>query len=346
MTELTIEPEKPISFNLAVNIRGFALDVIFLIDGSPSMQPRLRSIKNEITSLFRLIGEDLPSRSGFRPRIAIAVSGGESSFDGKGHRVVQGLTENIDQAISSLDRLPQTEDSPRSTLAALNALTNTGVINARPNFRRPNAVFVFVGDKAGREPDCVNRFSRSTVGAGVREAGAYLLAVNVGPPGIDAALPAVNPCPSDSSSPPIAAGQASDLAKAARGELINGFNARKIWEAIDKTRRQDPSPVSRVPTSLISIATTIRIFRPFNPPPPSGCMDKVRVTTGRELGRFTGPTKFDTTVTVALAPGVCNNGPFTCDIQVQERRIFGRQAPGSIPLIIRDNIKINACPPN
>lgn len=347
VTQLTIEPEKPISFNLAVNIRGFPLDVMFLIDGSPSMQPRLRSIKNEIISLFRLIGEDLPSVTGLRPRIAIAVSGGESSFDGKGHRVVQGLTENVDQAISSLDRLPQTVDAPRSTLAALNALTNNGAIRAGLNFRRPNAVFVFVGDKAGREPDCVNRFSRNNVAFGVRDAGAFLLAVNVGSPGIDTALPAVNPCPGDSSSPPIAADQASDLANGARGELINGFNARKIWEAIDKTRRQSPSPVSNVPTSIISIATTIRIIRPFPPPPPpSGCMDKVRVTTGRELGRFTGPTKFDTTVTVALAPGVCNNGPFTCDIQVQEQRIFGRPAPGSIPSIIRDNIKINACPTN
>lgn len=349
VTQIDIAPNKPAVFNLGVKVQGFPLDVVFIIDGSPSMRPRLSSIKNEMVKLFRKIGKDLPSPQG-PPRIGVVAYGGETSFDKTGYRMIQKLTENVDQAVEALDRIPITLDAPRSTLAALNTLSRDGR-QLLGGLRGPRSVFVLIGDKAGREPNCMYSSSRDSTEGYLRSSEISLVAVNMGEPGLDAALPPVQPCKPGDSAAPVPANQASDLASKTFGASLNGFNAIKLWEVIDKTRRRDAFPYP--PRSFISISKFISSVRsPIGPPPPppyTGCKERVTITTERPLGLLSGPTNFDTKVTVATAPGACDNGTFTCNIQVLDSRVYsamGGNLGGHGPVVFFDTIAVNACGEN
>lgn len=342
VTSVNITQTKAVEFNLAVLIRGFPLEVVFLIDGSPSMREPLRNIRNELNEVFGQIINDLPS-NGARPRIAIAAYGGEGSFDSTGYKAVQKSTGSLDEAVSALDRIPTSVDGPRSTIAALFSISD---FSAREilGLEASRQVFVVIGDKTGRETDCVSRFSRDNTGRAVVDRSGPLIMVSVGNPGLNAAIDPVPPCPGETNSPPISSGQGTALATSGRGTFLNGFNANQVWDAIDRARRSPPSGNSNVPTSEISVNTAnARRSCQFCPlPPQRGCLDRVRVSTTRELGRFTGPTKFDTKVTLELAPGVCDSGSFSCEVQVLETRFFGR---GRFTPV-RDIIKVNACAMN
>ncbi|KAI0561413.1 von Willebrand factor A-like protein [Gracilaria domingensis] len=341
--QVTLRPNFPVEFDLAVNIKGFDLDVVLLIDASESAKPRLNAVKNELSSFVRQLNGTA--------HVGVAVYGGEDSFDEEGMQVLSPAEENVQSALDALENIPTFPDGVRTTLTALSS------IQRYPNplsLRLWRTIVVLIGDTAGREPECSLQMDRDRISGTLFDFsnGISVIPASLDEPGLDGALPPIQPCANSylpTEAQPVAAGQASKIAEDTGGEVVSSITATVLLGAIDSVRRNPNRAHQTRPGAEIYISTASVV--PVNLPyyevvePINGCEDKVIVTTTgipedfvSEPAHFTGKVKLD------LPAGICQRGPFSCTIRVMDHeRGHETMSHWSRPMTYYKKISVRAC---
>ncbi|KAI0563491.1 von Willebrand factor A-like protein [Gracilaria domingensis] len=345
--KVTLRPNFPVEFDLAVKLKGVDLDVVLLIDASESTKPKLDAMKNELISFVQQLNGTA--------NVGVVVYGGENSFDEKGMTILSKAEGDIRSALNALENIPSFPDGPRTSLTALLSIQRYA---QELLLRRRRTIIVLIGDTPGREPECSNQLGRDTVSeylASFIHDKFSVISVSLGTPGLDAALPPIPSCANDSvpADPQgVEPGQASKIAQETDGEVVQSITATAFLRAVDIVRRKPNRGYQNRPGARIFISTET-----WNPPPGylisypwaeprlAGCDDKVIVNvTGiseyvSEPAQTTGKVKLD------LPYGICQSGPFNCTIRLVDI-VRGYESlshwPIAQPIYYKD-IAVQAC---
>eukprot|EP00737_Agarophyton_chilense_P004028 gb/GEZJ01004888.1/.p1 GENE.gb/GEZJ01004888.1/~~gb/GEZJ01004888.1/.p1 ORF type:complete len:491 (-),score=41.49 gb/GEZJ01004888.1/:110-1402(-) len=336
---VSLQHYHPVEVNLAINLRGYPLHVLLLIDASaPSSQ--INALKPEMVSLLRKLEGTA--------EVSVAIYGAEQEFDSSGYSVLAAKSDDVTQAIQALDGIPQKADGARTTLTALRSLVHNGILRASKD------VVLLIGDTPGREPECGVGFDRIQTANELYSVhtGAVLLPVSIGTPGLDGALPAPEACPNSYiETKPIDENQASYIASHTQGEVIETVTADEMLQAIDRARRKDGRIHQRPPGSYISVSTARfpNIVGPFTVPEQfqtysNGCEERVIATLTGVSGFVSAPAQTNAKLKLDLPLTACLEGPFSCEVRIVERQQgYEAMSVWYRPLVIYEIITVSAC---
>ncbi|KAI0559379.1 von Willebrand factor A-like protein [Gracilaria domingensis] len=348
---VTLQRHRPVEFDVAVNLRGYTLGVLLLIDAS-APRSQLNAIKPELVSLLRKLDGTA--------KVSVAIYGAEQEFDSSGYSLLAAASDDINPAIQALDNIPQKAEGPRTTLTALTSLT-TGSFYIG-GFK---GVTILIGNAPGREPECSFGIDRVQTAYDMFTpyTGMVVLPVSLGTPGLDAALPAPDVATPERCSNmfiephSVAEGQASYLAAQTQGEVIEIITADEIFQAIDRARRTPGTTHQNPPGSTISVSTArfpshVGPYPWYSVPPQSqtysnGCEERVAATLRGVSGFVSAPAEKSGKVRLELPTVACRSGPFSCEVRIVERvqgeEMVSHNSHRVMPVVKYNVIKINAC---
>ncbi|CAN8068278.1 unnamed protein product [Agarophyton chilense] len=338
---VSLQQNRPVDFQLAVNLPGRDIDVVLLIDASSSTRPRLNAVKNQLVSFVRQL-------SG-RARVAVAIYGGEDSFDETGMKVLSAASEDVQLALNALESIPTFPDGVRTTLTALHSV----VTSQELSLLRERSMIVLLGDTPGREPECRYQLSRSAISNELYgfTSGFSVIPVSLGGVGLDAALAPISPCSNGYGSQdpqPVAAGQASNLAEQTKGEVIQSITTSNLFDAVDRVRRNPARTHQAKPGAeiYISTASVEPVNQPYYPRQEriNGCGDRI-TTSVTGVPRYVSEPFLNTgSLRLALAQGACRRGGFECQIRIMDHvRGYESMSHWSRPIVNYKKISIRAC---
>ncbi|CAN8075954.1 unnamed protein product [Agarophyton chilense] len=325
--QLLLSPGLPVNFRMGVNLLDNRLNVLFLVDGSPSMEEQLPTVISELSTLASAL---IINNSAI---VGVAVYAGETSFDTfEAYTSLQSLTTNATAVQKALQLIPNLslQNGPRLLLRAIEDSRSANIGWTGFNARR---IIIVVGDKPGREPACATSdfqkvLDRNTLFdfINIVPSKFSFIAASVGNPGLDTGLSQLPQCPfrplcllvfcqrpEPAPGVPVAPGQLSTLANQVDGSFITNFSALEVYNAVlNILQLPNFQPLDGVLFRDTEEAVT--------PVSMDTCGDRV-VVQQPNLPMALPALSFSTLdFTVSLADNACQNGPFDCILTIAESR--------------------------
>lgn len=313
VNNITLRQNFPVDINLNIQIPGETQDIIMLVDASQSTRARLNNVKEELKAFVRTLGDI--------GNVSVAYYGGETDMSRKGYSVVLKATADVNRAAEALDNIPIVSNGTRSSISAIYAIAtrNDGAVPLGLFAKR--RIVVLVGDTPGREPDC--QYSVESDSMSLRDRKTRVMVVNLASPGLNAALPPPKACKGRTL--PIAAGQGTRLANFSEGDEISEVTSARLRKSVLKLRKNAAKGLLGK-GSHISVNSKTYTYTEYYGPcsmckrtiTTKGCDERVILRTSNIPEFAHGPIQVTGRISLSLPVGICQKGPFYCEVEIIE----------------------------
>ncbi|MFD7622012.1 VWA domain-containing protein [Streptomyces sp. NPDC059802] len=216
-------------------------DVILLVDGTGSMDVPIQRVKERIPAITKAIRDEQKDS-----RFAVATFGDQQVDPDAGFKVLQGLTDDLDEVQAGVNQLNSDMGGfsigpPEDWIYALWKLANGG--DGKTVFRPDSSpVIVLVGDASSHDPSNY-KYSFSDAEFALQDAGVRLIAVGLTSDRGDGlnGNGRIPEYPNDAKHDPD---QARRLATATNGRMIEGIEGDDVVDAIIEGFNNLPTNVS------------------------------------------------------------------------------------------------------
>ncbi|PXF40625.1 hypothetical protein BWQ96_09656 [Gracilariopsis chorda] len=339
VNNVTLRHHFPIDISLDINVPGDTQDIVMLVDASQSTRAKLNNVKEQLKSFVRTLGDV--------GNVSVAFYGGESDMGETGYSVALKATSDVNRAAEALDNIPIVADGPRTSITAMWSIMQHQDGTIPLGLFANRRIIVLVGDTPGREPECRHGIKSDRMSFSSQRT--RVMVVNLASPGLNAALPAPAACGYITSAA-IPEGQGTRLADTSEGELISQVTSSKLRESILKLRMNAANGLHGK-GSHISVLSKTYTYTEYTCPSSfcartittKGCDDRVIIRKSNIPDFAHGPVQMTGKISLSLPAGICQRGPFYCEVEVKERLERFSYSHWSLPQRHTHLIGVKAC---